>query len=323
MLEQLRIKCPSCGIILDVKNSKHEAVKRIVCPNCQKQLAIDFQEKEKPAALPKPLGALYYGEMRIALQEGVNEVPLADCKHVEIKVVRLNDGNSKCMVRPIDEEHDVFLNREKMQADDQVTLAKGDQLQIGNIALVYDKPGAMTDMPKPPVPQKPQPLQDRSFSWLYAALACAVLAIAVILLWPSIKQETPKAKPKLITADTILKKSEPQDSPRVRIEKKEKTMKSGKEVKEVTESKNDKSQMNDYSLEQLASKGDTDAQYELGVKLIKRGGINNVVRGVNYLKLASNSGSSKARTALAKAIQSLQKQANQGDSISYYILKSI
>ena len=71
------------------------------------------------------------------------------------------------------------------------------------------------------------------------------------------------------------------------------------------------------------TKGDIEAQYDLGVKLIKRGGISNVVRGIKYLKLASNNGSSKAKTALSKAILSLQKQADAGDSISYYILKSI
>lgn len=41
-METLRIKCPSCGIVLEVRNSKNEKVKKITCPNCQKQLAITF-----------------------------------------------------------------------------------------------------------------------------------------------------------------------------------------------------------------------------------------------------------------------------------------
>ena len=81
--------------------------------------------------------------------------------------------------------------------------------------------------------------------------------------------------------------------------------------------------MSEYDLERLANKGDIETQYVLGVKLIKRGGVSNVVRGINYLKAATDNGSQKAKTALNKAVNSLQKQANQGDSIAYYILKSI
>lgn len=60
-MDQLRIKCPSCGIILEVKNSKNEAVKRITCPNCKKQLAVNFADipAPKPAVTPQPIAPLY------------------------------------------------------------------------------------------------------------------------------------------------------------------------------------------------------------------------------------------------------------------------
>jgi len=323
MLELLRIKCPSCGIILDVRNSKHEAVKRIVCPHCQKQLAIDFQEEEKPVAPPKPLGTLFYGEMRIALHEGVNEIPLADCKYVEIRVVRLTDGNSKCMVHPTDEVHDVMVNGQKMQADDQVTLAKGDQLQIGNITLVYDKPGKMVATPKRHAIQESHASKERPFSWLYAALACAVLAIVVIVLWPSVKSNYGKSNQTQVTADTILQKSEPQDSPTIRINEREKPKKAVKKTEKGSETQTNYSRMNDYTLEQLAAKGVVEAQYELGNRLTHQSGSNNVIRGINYLHIAAKNGSSKARIVLDKAITSLRQRAEKGDSIAYHILMSI
>ena len=137
MLDQLRIKCPSCGIILDVRNSKHEALKQIVCPNCKKQLAVNFEEELEPTAPPQPIEPLYYGEMRIDLQEGINQIPLADCNHVEIKVVRLKDGGSKCMVRPLSESHPVKVNNQQLQADEQVVLTNGDQLQVGNTVMTF------------------------------------------------------------------------------------------------------------------------------------------------------------------------------------------
>ena len=54
-METLRIKCPSCGIVLEVRNSKNEKVKKITCPNCQKQLAITFGD------MAAPVGSLYEG----------------------------------------------------------------------------------------------------------------------------------------------------------------------------------------------------------------------------------------------------------------------
>ncbi len=54
-----RIKCPKCGVILDVKNSKDEALKEIVCPKCKVKLQIRFQ---KPEPAQDPLEAhTFYG----------------------------------------------------------------------------------------------------------------------------------------------------------------------------------------------------------------------------------------------------------------------
>lgn len=41
-MEIKRITCPNCGILLDVKNSKNEAVKLIHCPQCKVPLQVKF-----------------------------------------------------------------------------------------------------------------------------------------------------------------------------------------------------------------------------------------------------------------------------------------
>lgn len=329
MLDQLRIQCPSCGIILDVKNSKHEALKQIVCPNCKKQLAVNFEEELEPAVPPQPIEPLYYGEMRIDLQEGINNIALPDCDKAEIKVLRLKDGNSKCMVRPLSDTIPVKVNRQQLQVDEQVVLSKGDYLEIGKTCLRAGESGTIT--PSTSVEPcntealtspKPRRKKEQNYIWFYAALAFVALMGATILLWP---KESPKpAVPDMAHINDSLSKEgtvrEKKDSP---IVKKDKGQNEGKESKKSEVVKEVSTSLSDYDLERLATKGDTEAQYVLGVKLIKLGGISNVVRGINYLKVAANNGSSKARSALGKAISSLQKQANQGDSISYYILKSI
>ena len=51
-----RIKCPKCGVVLEVKNSKDEVVKQITCPKCKVGLKVRFpkpEPKEAPKEEPK------------------------------------------------------------------------------------------------------------------------------------------------------------------------------------------------------------------------------------------------------------------------------
>ena len=43
-----RIKCPSCGVVLDVTNSKNESVKQITCPKCKAVLEVKFPPQQAP-----------------------------------------------------------------------------------------------------------------------------------------------------------------------------------------------------------------------------------------------------------------------------------
>ena len=325
MLDHLRIQCPSCGIILDVKNSRHEAVKQIVCPNCKKQLAVNFEEELEPAAPPQPIEPLYYGEMRIDLNEGVNKISLPNCDKVEIKVVRLKDGNSKCLVRPLSDTP-VIVNRQQLLADEQVALSKGDYLEIGKTVLRAGEPGTINpEPPTPPTqiaPKPKKPKKDRSYVWLNTAIAFVILMGATIYLWPS-QTDTGKDLPNpgeviAQVADSMEKK--PSDNV---VKPKKDTVRHPVVPPKPEVKAKDYSKMSDYDLEKLSSQDDAEAQYTIGVRLIKKGGISNVIRGINYLKAASNNNFSKARVALDKAINSLQNKANNGDSISYYILKKI
>ena len=45
-METKKIQCPSCGVLLEVRNSKNEAVKIIECPQCGTQLRVRFPQKD-------------------------------------------------------------------------------------------------------------------------------------------------------------------------------------------------------------------------------------------------------------------------------------
>jgi len=311
-----------------VKNSRHEAVKQIVCPNCKKQLAVNFEEELEPTAPPQPIEPIYYGEMRIDLNEGINKIALPNCDKAEIKVVRLKDGNSKCLVRPLS-DIPVLVNRQQLQAEEQVTLSKGDYLEIGKTILRAGEPGTIT--PEPPTPQvekssEPQkPRQERNHIWFFTAIAFVALMGATLILWPSENGDNqPEDNKKLAHLKDTTKGRNIKEGAKDTGKDKDK----GKpKIKEVIENKpkpsGPLSSMSDFDLEKNALDGSVDAQYELGARLIKRGGVNNYIRGIKYLRLAANNGSSKAKNALARIINSLQQRANDGDSASYYILKKI
>lgn len=47
-MQTKRIKCPSCGVVLDVQNSKNELVKQITCPKCKAVLQVKFPPQQEP-----------------------------------------------------------------------------------------------------------------------------------------------------------------------------------------------------------------------------------------------------------------------------------
>lgn len=324
-METLRIKCPSCGIVLEVRNSKNEKVKKITCPNCQKQLAITFGD------MAAPVGSLYEGTTRYQLNEGANAIPGIPSGLVELRVVRLKDGTPKHILRALTGEQKVSVNGQCLMQDDEVVLQRGDDLKIEAKSFSFDKPGELKPQPsiakprqeaKPePKPlQKPEPKQESKSkkTWLLSLLAVVAGILLVLFLWPVNKVGQPKedALDSIVEISTkVVKEKEKNHRQTVRQEP----------TKDVQPEKttSDLTSMDLYSLELLANKNDVSAQYELGQRLVRSSGSKNVVLGINWLHKASLNGSSQARQLKNKAVRSLQTKAAQGDSIAYYILNTI
>lgn len=47
-----RIKCPKCGVVLDVKNSKEQPELLLNCPQCRAELLVKFGPREEPLEAP-------------------------------------------------------------------------------------------------------------------------------------------------------------------------------------------------------------------------------------------------------------------------------
>ena len=331
MIEQLRIQCPVCGTFLEVKNSKNEAVKRITCPKCKKQLSVDFQEKQP--VTPKPLEAMYYGALRIEMQEGNNQIALPGCESIEMKVVRLNDGNSKCIVKSKSPRHQLMINGIALNYDDQVSLSIGDELITGSTVLTYGVPGhvgtSTHNNTQPPADNELDKVDEDSAhakingKWLIALFAVALFLLCGWLLAGKFHKDDMILSEPAVTQDSV---EEPHkevvapvqpvgDNKKSQIER---TKVSGNPIKEPANEP-----LSDYQLEINAQKGDVNAQYELGYRLIHKSGRNNVLTGLNYLKLAAQNGSQKAVSVYNKAISSLKQKVEAGDEVANDILMSL
>ena len=301
-MEELRIKCPSCGIVLEVRNSKNESVKRITCPNCKKQLAVTFHDEPKPA------------------------------QYVEIKMVQLTDGSQKTVVRVLTDDHVVCVNGERLLKDDEVVLAPGDKLEIDGKPQFTPTSETETKQTAKPVSEAPTPVKQKLATtkptvpepkrnnW-YLSIALIAVIVAAFVLWQMSSETNPVDLPKNPSADTIVV---PQHS-----DKKNEEHKIKKEVKkddsqtdvQPQETKSSLADMSEYDLEKLAMKGNVEALCQLGKRWVNRGDSINVVKGIKYLKQASYNGSAEATTALRKVYTTLQQSAANGSTTASNILR--
>lgn len=324
-MEMLRIKCPACGIILEVKNSKHEAVKKITCPNCKKQLAVTFADNPKPSIKPQPIGHLYEGQTAHQLFEGVNSVPHVASGLVELRVLRLADGSCKHILRALTAEQKVLVNGQPLQQEDEVVLSRGDELEIDLQHFTFDKPGKTQLPPTPPVektePSMPELPESNHRIWLILA---GIVVILGVLWWAVSALHHPEmTMPRdldtaFVKKDTVKPAKTTKQEPKETLKAKE-----PKKTEPLSEQKSDMTSMSLYSLELQANKNDVDAQYELGKRLVHSSGSKNIIMGINWLRKASRNGSSQARQTMNKALNSLKNKAAQGDSVAIYILNSI
>ena len=314
MLESLRIKCPSCGIALEIRNSKNEAVKRINCPKCKKLLAINFEEEVAPQKSASPLGLLYYGMMCLKLQEGVNPLPLEGSEHIELRGVRLTDGSSKCIVKALTAEKQVKVNGQPLMKDDEVVLSVGDEVQLGDAVLSFGvKKGPAVQPPTPPTPQIPS---KRPARWPYlAAILCLAFGLSVWKLWPE------RPAPRKI--NVAMQDSSKRNNVKVETKtiKKDKPRKQEKEAPEKV-ADSPLSRLSDMELETKAQHS-VEAQYEIGKRKVKRGDSISIVLGTNFLKKAAKNGSSDAKEALQKVYNSLESDAAAGNTHAKNLLEVI
>lgn len=161
-METKRIKCPKCGTVMDVVNSKHEDVKHIKCPGCGAALAVSFVDGEteyhqgkhgkagKPALeykgkeYPLAVGENIIGRKANSSSATVQIDTAADAsgrtvsrEHLKIRVIELSGGKYKSMVSVYKAKNPTSINGELLGEEDCIVLHTGDRIKMGSVTVVF------------------------------------------------------------------------------------------------------------------------------------------------------------------------------------------
>lgn len=288
-METLRIKCPSCGVILEVKNSKQESVKKISCPNCHKRLAVTFGDIPISNQTPvnQPIGTLYEGTESFQLSEGANPIPYISGQLAEIKVIRLVDGSCKHVLRTLSAEQPICINGKIQQQGDEIVLSSGDEFEVEGHLFSFDKPGSPKGNQEQEGPDKKGPARESSGGLFKVWLLFVLIAgCGLWLFWSGNLGEIQQVA---VVEDSV---SVQQDTiqPEKTVSHQENKTKSNDKTATVME--------DDYTLDILATKGNVKAQYQLGMRWVTSNDCSQVIKGVRYLETAARGGSSEAQYAL-------------------------
>ena len=273
MKEQMRTKCPSCGVVLEVKNPLHEASKSITCPRCKRQLTIDFQKV------------------------GSNAIFLPGFEQLCIDVVRIIDGSLKYLASVHSKEPTVLLNDEPLIEGDKMLMAVGDKLRAGDTVLSFGKP---IEKPTPPPPAPPHP--KRNFlPWLGGGMVCVLVALLLWKLFPAKEVEKSMDQPVPIPVTEMVEAPQRESVTEDRNETKPADVpmdNKADEPKKVTRrepAREPAKEQTDYDLEVLCAQGNTAAMYELGRRWVNTGKHR---QGVQYLQQAAAAGHAGAKCLL-------------------------
>lgn len=99
-MQTKRIQCPQCRVVLDIRNSKDETVKEIVCPSCQAALKVSF------AAATEPLQAHTFYAPKIAAADAATMLATAPAaqRQTEGTASLLHEGK----VYPLEEGQNII-----------------------------------------------------------------------------------------------------------------------------------------------------------------------------------------------------------------------
>lgn len=176
-MQKIRIKCPNCGVKLDVRNSTDSCEKEISCPNCNAQIRVNFnkeQREQQPQETPIiesqrfgtrvvpadcTMGKLLLNGTFYPLQIGINTVGRAASTskasiqirtadrtmsrmHSIIEVGRIFNGVDvaiRTTIKNADNKNLTYVGGQLLVDGDTIVLNDGDIIKMGNVEIMFVK----------------------------------------------------------------------------------------------------------------------------------------------------------------------------------------
>lgn len=165
--QTINIKCPCCGVVLKVTNSKNEHVKRFACPKCAKPILVPFyklnpedgetlmdgkgaaqstqlasSEMQQSCHLTYegkeydlPIGSYSIGRQAVTstadIQIDTDDLYMSR-EHAMMNVRRLADGGIKVDVSNLKNKNTTLVNDYLLQPGDAIVVHDGDTVKMGN-----------------------------------------------------------------------------------------------------------------------------------------------------------------------------------------------
>ena len=171
--QTVEISCPQCHVRLSVTNSKNEAIKRIKCPNCGKQIDIRFKRPVRedgatvlggiptggetqlgPVSVSRKKAYLEFNGVRYNLEIGRNTIGRkaktsnADVQldtsdlymsrqHAIINVRRMPDGSIKSDIANDKNKNATLVNGIEIMPNDILVLQDGATIKMGHTTVTF------------------------------------------------------------------------------------------------------------------------------------------------------------------------------------------
>lgn len=175
MIQKTRVKCPSCGVLLDVRNSTGAKEKEVNCPNCKSRIVVKFNIPNPLTSTPSNtpeqtefhtsfisgltdgiMGKLLYNGQTYPLQMGLNSVgrkastSTANIQidttdrsmsrlHSIINVTRMFDGTLRTTIKNADNKNTTYVGGQILYDGDTIVLNDGDVIKMGNVNITFVK----------------------------------------------------------------------------------------------------------------------------------------------------------------------------------------
>jgi hypothetical protein len=191
--------------------------------------------------------------------------------------------------------------------------------------VTYQQPQqAPTSQPQTPTIPKTLPLESSektSSRWpIYVAFIVGI--VVTFAVWKlSTQQPSQTAVQPIVAVDTVA--DTPKEQPKVDDSPAPKPQPLAKEtnIPEQQPAKTNVASLSNYELERLAMSGNVEAQCLLGKRWVSLHDSVNVVKGIQYLKLAARNGSTEAKNTLRTVYTALQQSASNGSTTAANILR--